>query len=108
MDEKITDLYNKKETKCITLDVVNGRILDLKDVIVTCSKYIELEHVIDSVNKILEREENNLIRLKNEENEIEHEIEEYQKTCSHEFVYRGHDSHYDFYICKKCGKEERN
>lgn len=32
-------------------------------------------------------------------------IEEIQKTCQHQFVYSGHDSHYNYEKCEFCGLE---
>lgn len=35
-------------------------------------------------------------------------LEEKQKQCPHDnWHYTGHDSHYDYYVCEKCGKEDR-
>ena len=34
-------------------------------------------------------------------------LKERRKNCRHDWVEQGHDSHYDYYKCRKCGKEER-
>lgn len=34
-------------------------------------------------------------------------IEKCQASCEHDWKEIGHDSHYDYYRCTKCGKEER-
>lgn len=31
-----------------------------------------------------------------------------QEHCIHDWVYDGHDSHYDYYKCAKCGLEDKN
>lgn len=108
MEKEISDLYIRKETKELTIDAVNRDILDLREAVVTCSKYNELEHIIDEIDEILENRINRLTALKKEKEEIEHDIEKYQESCSHVFEYIGYDSHYDYYECKKCGKKERS
>ena len=30
-----------------------------------------------------------------------------QKSCDHEYRNIGHDSHYDYYMCDKCGSQDR-
>ena len=39
--------------------------------------------------------------------EFEDKIETKQQHCDHEWKEIGHDSHYSYYFCDKCGKEER-
>ena len=34
-------------------------------------------------------------------------LENKEKTCEHEWTETGHDSHYTYRMCLKCGKEER-
>lgn len=38
---------------------------------------------------------------------IEKLITEKQEKCNHEFHEDGHNSHYTYYICNKCGLEEK-
>lgn len=49
---------------------------------------------------VLNKEVNN---LKKDQDKIIEQITEIQNSCEHDFVYIGHDSHYDYYTCKKCG-----
>lgn len=35
-------------------------------------------------------------------------LKEKEDKCEHEFSYEGHDSHYDYYVCQKCGKQEKD
>lgn len=45
----------------------------------------------------------------NKQKEIEEEIEKIQKKCKkHNWIDDGHDSHYNYYKCSKCGTEERD
>lgn len=30
-----------------------------------------------------------------------------QKSCQHDYKNVGHDSHYDYYMCDKCGRQDR-
>lgn len=58
---------------------------------------------IDSVVSLYTLE---LERL-NEQIEKSHkEIEGIQEKCDHKWCNYGYDSHKDFYVCTKCGKEE--
>ena len=34
-------------------------------------------------------------------------LNERRKNCKHDWVEQGYDSHYDYYKCRNCGKEER-
>ena len=60
----------------------------------------KLEHVIYALHETINE-------LKVEMNLIGDEIEKIQRECEHEMVYDGHDSHYDYYRCSKCGFEDR-
>lgn len=60
----------------------------------------KIESIINSNNE-------RVFELKSELNLIRDEVMRSQMGCEHDMVYIGHDSHYDYYRCSKCGFEDR-
>jgi hypothetical protein len=54
------------------------------------------------IEKLFSQEKELMDRLAN----VRVAIQALQKLCEHVWVYNGHDSHYNHYVCSKCGEED--
>ena len=98
----------KKENCDIDVEI-KLKIRDINDIKITCAvleKYnfiVARERFIKEIIKI----EKEVEELESQKHNIENEIKDLMKNCSHNFIYIGHDSHHDYYKCNKCGIEEK-
>lgn len=57
------------------------------------------------MNEIIQKLHDDRVELTNKLKDINNAISALEKVCDHDYVYSWHDSHYDYFRCKKCGKE---
>lgn len=95
--EKYVEFISKEYNK------VSNKLKDFNKSLQTLSDY-NIMYDKESVDSVLNtiNNENNVIKEHIEL--VKSYIQEKQDNCEHDFVYDGHDSHYDYYTCKKCGK----
>lgn len=88
----ITEPFEKSITQIDKL--LNSNILSEEYVKQLCVTKVLLKNIIDKESEpvVLYRER----------------IKELKKNCQHNFVYEGHDSHYDYYVCTKCGETRKD
>lgn len=76
------------------------KLLDFYDVIVP-----ENKSRYDYVHSIIKKKIDNWTEYKNLFRKL---IEDKRNNCEHKYVYDGHDSHYDYFRCDKCGDRLKN
>lgn len=86
---------------------IKTQTLKLEEAISTMRLYNISESEIDVLVSMVNKNNNRIGYLNDMKNEFSIRLMEMQNTCEHDWEYMGHDSHYDFHKCKKCGKFEK-
>lgn len=88
------------------LKTCEKKIEDMKSSMKVMESYISSKDR-EKIGSIISCNQERVFELKSELNMIGDEIERLQSGCEHTWVNTGHDSHYDYYRCSKCGFEDR-
>ena len=103
--QKLYDEYNESYKKC-------DNFRKKCDEIMTCIEVLDRYNITeDCARKELKEKYDVYYKCYIDESQkykdIYEQIDECRKHCEHVYEYIGHDSHHDYYRCKRCGKEER-
>lgn len=105
-NEEVLFMMNEYNTKMNEIDKCNYRINSIKSSVDTMKGY-GVEYDQEKVDEMIRMDSDCICELKSELNLIDDAIERIQRECEHDMVNCGHDSHYDYYRCRKCGFEDR-
>lgn len=88
------------------IDLCNVKISELKKVVDVMESY-DISYDKNKIRNMIDEKQKRIFELKNEANLSQERIEFAQQICKHDMVNLGHDSHYDYFRCEKCGFEDR-
>lgn len=110
----IQEKVNKKEIKIKKLkdkrDKLNKFILSFNDLIYP--KELLSKKEIKFISKVINKLENDIQKYSDKIIKLNDDIYKIREKCKHKYMdgtsaleLEGHDSHYDWYVCKICGKD---
>lgn len=104
---KLQQLFNQRDSLYKEIKEIRNNISILKQSKELCDKHNISEKQISGILYLI-----NVLELINDDNaniykDLLNEIEYQQSICKHDLKYIGHDSHYDYYKCSKCGYEHK-
>lgn len=105
-NEVVVGKMNDYNLKSHEIDMCEKNICELKKTVKMLNG-CEIGFDSEKLEQVINTNHETINDLKVERNLIGDEIERIQRECEHEMVYYGHDSHYDYYRCSKCGFEDR-
>lgn len=110
-DSNVNDLYiHDLMEKCNILFDEFGRIrANIEDMSHSLEVMEEYMSYADrkKVERIIEGDRRKMMEIGNEMNDVIEEVSELRLKCEHDYEEIGHDSHYEYWRCKKCGLKGR-